>query len=211
MKAILSFGLLLALVGCQDEPVDLAPVEGTVGEGDILDLGTAPYRDRRRMDIDQLQASVLRVTDGIDWVQGNTNQFERFRDTLGAPDYINSTAEDTAVSVLFLKFVDDMARRVCDQLVRRETGSVTDEDPRGVLFVSVDPAAEEAPAQSAVDDNLAYLLLRYHGRRVDPGSAELDPWRQLYAGASAAEEASQADAWEAVCVGMMNHPDFYTY
>jgi hypothetical protein len=66
--------------------------------------------------------------------------------------------------------------------------------------------------QSSVDENLRYLLLRFHGRWIDPGSAEVDLWRELYGAAHAAVDENQGwEAWRAVCVGLINHPDFYTY
>ena len=61
---------------------------------------------------------------------------------------------------------------------------------------------------------LAALLLRFHGRRVDVASPELEPWRALEARLQAAATETEAPpkrAWEGVCVALITHPDFYTY
>jgi len=211
MRWIVVVALAMA---CAEDPVGVTPGEGTVGEGDHIDLGTAPYRARRRMDVDQLEASLERVTGGVQWVRGTTNQWDRFRDTLGVPDFESSTSEDTSPSLLFLKFLDDAARFTCDQLVRRETG----DEAQGVLFLEVDPEDAEA-SEADVRANLSALLLRYHGRRVDADADELAPWVRLYertlVGVPGEDgelpDPSPARAWESVCVGLVNHPDFYTY
>lgn len=206
----------LALASCaEDAEVGTTPVPASVGDGVDLDLGTTPYRPRRRMDVDQLDASITRVTGGIAWERGSTNQFQRYAATLGVPDYAQTTSEDLTVSPLFLKFVDDAARYTCDLLLRRETG----EEARGVFFVHATVDDRLPGSAAAIDDNFRYLLLRYHGRRVEPGSRQLEPWRDLLSRAAAATldpddpepEPRMADAWEAVCVALINHPDFYTY
>ncbi len=202
---------ITGLFGCGEDAVDTEPVNAVTQNDRPVDLGAAPDRARRRMDIDQLRASVVRVTDGVDWMSGDTNQFERFDDTLGVPNYISSTSEDTAVSVLFVKFLDDMSRAVCRQLIARETG----EEARGVFF-RFDVNAETPPTAAEVDETLAYLLLRYHGRRLDSSSPELQSWRDLIARLSTSMDAdgnapNTAQVYESVCVALIDHPDFYTY
>ena len=61
-----------------------------------------------------------------------------------------------------------------------------------------------------VEANLVALLLRYHGRRHEPGSDELNAWRWLFESATHVSGDPVA-AWRAVCVGLITHPDFYTY
>jgi hypothetical protein len=211
------FALVLALAvpGCAEGPVPVSLEEHGFGDERPVDVGAAPFRERRRMDIAQVDASLRRVTGGIGWDVGSTNQFVRFDDTLGVPDYINSTAEDRAISLIFLKFLDDAARSVCRRVADREGGDT----PLGT-FAPVDVDAE-SPAPADVDAALVSLLLRFHGRRVTPGSAALGPWRTLHARAAAEVAASLADpdradlpprrAWETVCVALVDHPDFYTY
>jgi hypothetical protein len=175
-----------------------------------IDVGAAPWRARRRMDIAQLDASLRRVTggpdgtDGIGWDVGTTNQFVRFDDTLGVPDFINSTVEDRAVSLIFQKFLDDAARNVCRRLVDREAG-----DAAKGTFAPVDVDAAE-PAAADVDAALVSLLLRFHGRRLTATDRTLAPWRELHTAAAAGTETPKR-AWEAVCVALIDHPDFFTY
>jgi len=207
--------LALAFPGCADGPVPVALEGHDFEEERPVDVGAAPWRERRRMDIAQVDASLRRVTGGIGWDSGSTNQFVRFDDTLGVPDYINSTSEDRAVSLIFLKFLDDAARSVCRRVADREGGDA----PLGT-FAPVDVDAVD-PASADVDAALASLLLRFHGRRVTAGSAALAPWRSLYTRAAAEVAATTMDperpdlsprrAWEAVCVALVDHPDFYTY
>ena len=114
--------LLLALslggLSCSGSvPVDHE--EHDFEDGEDVDLGTQPWRERRRMDVDQLEASLREVTGGIGWERMNgdgtvrTRYFREYADTLGMPDYINSSAEDLSVSLLFQKFLDDAARSAC--------------------------------------------------------------------------------------------------
>ncbi len=207
--------LVLALPACAEGPVPVSLEEHGFGDERPVDIGGEPWRERRRMDIAQVDASLRRVTGGIGWDIGTTNQFVRFDDTLGVPDYVSSTSEDRAVSLIFLKFLDDAARSVCRRVADREGGDA----PVGT-FSPVDVDAE-SPAPADVDAALASLLLNFHGRRVAPTSPALAPWRTLYTRASAEVAASVADpdrpdlqprrAWETVCVALVDHPDFFTY
>lgn len=202
-------GLMLMPLACSEEPepplvVDEVDVE--LGDPDPLDLGTSAGRGRRRMTIDQLDASIERVTGGITW------DFERNAQTLGVPDYIGSTSEDTAITLLFSKFLDDAARAVCTELMAREV----DAEER-VFVVEGELDTVSGPTISA---NLSYQLLRFHGRSVAEDSPELEPWLNLFSTVSTevrtTNEAGEdvpdvATGWSAVCVALLTHPDFYTY
>lgn len=190
-------------------------------DGEDVDLGTQPWRERRRMDVDQLEASLREVTGGIGWERMNgdgtvrTRYFREYADTLGMPDYINSSAEDLSVSLLFQKFLDDAARSACRRVADREAGDGPsyEAEPQGT-FAPVDLTSETPPTQAEIDAALAALLLRFHGRRVDVASPELEPWRALEARLQAAATETEAPpkrAWEGVCVALITHPDFYTY
>jgi len=182
-----------------------------------VDLGADPWRVRRRMDIDQLDRSIRAVTGGIGWDRGSTpetrvSNFAVYSDTLGVPDFVNSSAEDLSASLLFAKFLDDASRSACRRLVDREAGTSTaDGEPQGT-FAPID-VSEASPDQADVDEALSSLLLRMHGRRVAVGSPELTPWRELHAriAATAAATETPRRGWEGVCVALLTHPDFYTY
>ncbi len=196
--------LLLALVGCNDAPeqasIDLvSPSEAPVPVG--------VQRGWRRMDLDQLDASIRKVTGGIGWddPQGNS-ELLALASTLGAADYIAGKPEDLSVSLLFLKFLEDAAADVCTELVTREGG--TREEP--VFLVHVEPTDTLATHREAVLQNLSEALLRFHGRAVPVDSPLLEPWTFLFESATHVS-GSPEEGWRAVCVGLITHPDFYTY
>ncbi len=186
------------------------PVDVGVGEGDPADLVPAPepgQRDRRRMDIDQLDATIQRVTGGLYWRVGDVSQFEALSATLGKPDYADSTNEDLAPSLLFQKFLGDAAGSVCGELAQvdpqRAEGDRT-------LLTSVTAEATIETDPDGVEANLVSLLLRYHGRTLEPGADALNTWRWLFESTTHVS-ADPVAGWRAVCVGLMTHPDFYTY
>lgn len=227
MRRAMTILLVLGFAGCSGTvPVDHE--EHDFEDDETVDLGDQPWRDRRRMDIDQLDASIRVATGGIGWEafrrdgddwEVRRRYFDYYGDTLGVPDWINSSSEDLTVSLLFEKFLDDAARDVCRRLVDREAGRGREYDgaPIGLFDpVDLDPAEEDPPPSTEeVDAVLARLLLRFHGRPVEPGSEALTPWRALHDRASAAvtadDELPARRAWEGVCVALITHPDFYTY
>jgi hypothetical protein len=205
---LVSLAAALALPGCTTAvPLDFD--EGAFEPGRQADLGDDPVRELRRMDLDQLDASLTQAAGGLRWMVGRTPGFVRFEDTLGVPDYINSSAEDLTVSLLFTKFLDDAARSVCNRLVNgRDEDEVT---ARAEVFDVVDPSTDEELLDLGRDAQLRSLLLRFHGRRLQ-NDEELQPWQDLFETARAlGDRSSSARGWQAVCVTLVNHPDFYTY
>lgn len=197
----LSVAFALALGSCQSGSVPVGHEDHRFEDGEDVDLGTQPWRARRRMDVDQLDRSIRDVTGDIGW------DFARYADTLGVPDYQNSSSEDLSVSLLFQKFLDDAARDVCQDLAAREAG----ETPQGT-FAPVSVSEPSAPAETR--EALANLLLRFHGRHLAPDDVQLDPWVDLHGRLDAAiteAEAPPQRVWEGVCVALITHPDFYTY
>lgn len=171
------------------------------GDGGTLAIGGSA-RSRHRMTIDQLNTSLRRAT-GLAWMVNGRDGFDVYRATLGVPDYVLATHEDTDVSPLFLKFLSDASRSVC-------TNVMNDTTARATFFHDAEPTSVD---QSEIDANLSYLLLRYHTRRVAPSSRALEPWRALYASARAASSTDTTGrvAWQTVCNALIQHPDFYTY
>jgi len=185
--------------------------EGHAGLTPAPPPADAGVRVRRRMDIDQLNASLRRVSGGIGWTEGEgeseVDLFEELSDTLGRPDFIQITSEDLTPSLLFEKFLGDAARSVCQKLVARETG----EDPGDqVLFVHVGPDDTLDTSAEAIDANLRHLLLRYHGQVVEEGDPGLEPWSWLFE-STVHVSGSPTVAWQSVCVALITHPDFYSY
>ena len=208
--ALAALGAVTLGASACESPLVETEVPARIGDGLPVDLGTGPDRPLRRLDIDQLDASMRRATGGIGWDDGSGNpQLTRFRTTLGVPDYVTSTTEDLEVSALFLKFLDDAARSTCDRLIEREEDAATPAER--TFLVHAELASTLPDDAEAIDQNLAYLLLRFHGRRVDVDSEELTPWRQLFRDARAMSVDEPKTAWRTVCVALFDHPDFYLY
>ena len=198
-------------------PTTTPPVDITAGQGTVVDLQPepeapeVPVRQRRRMDLDQLDASIRRVTGGIGWTEirsgREVNLFDELAQTLGKPDYLQITDEDLEPSAMFQKFLDDAARTVCRDLMQQEDVRASNER---VFFVHATPDTSLAETPQDALANLQYLLLRFHGRHLAADSAEMEPWRWLMQSAEHVTN-DQAVVWQTLCVGLMTHPDFYTY
>ncbi len=209
---------LLALPGCADPD----PVVTLTGAGAAPLAAAPPGRSLRRMDIDQLKASIEAVTGGIGWTEeqddgsGTLVDVDLFRAlslTLGKPDYLDVTEEDRVPGLLFQKFLDDAAKSACTKLILREQGQAASSR----VFVTgteFDASLAADPAGMALTMRAA--LLRFHGRApADPGLAAADdprlsPWLALQ-DQVARITGSQAEGWEMVCVALITHPDFYSY
>lgn len=163
-------------------------------------------RGWRRMDLAQLDTSIRKVT-GVRWQDSRGQpRFEALAATLGAADYVIGTPEDRSVSLLFLKFLEDAAGDVCTTLVQREAAGGPD-----TLFLSEAGAELTLAAdRDLAEATLSAALLRFHGRSVPPGSPQLEPWTFLLESATLVTD-QPAEGWRAVCVGLLTHPDFYTY
>jgi hypothetical protein len=175
------------LLACAD-PVVVEPV------GPVEPAPLAYGRDRKRMDIDQVAASIEAVT-GQRWTEQDTSGetqalFDALSGTLGKPDYLSATEEDLAPGLLFQKFLDDAARSTCTAAVEADLGSGTNH----ILLVD------------DREDNMAELMLRFHGHQIEPNDERLQPWLDLHAAAVTSDR-----GWALVCVGLITHPDFYTY
>ena len=188
-------------------------IHGSFGEAIDVDLlppapvDTPLGRNRRRVDLDQLDALIRAATGGIGWEIGGKNQFVDLALTLGKPDYLDQTNEDLEPTALFQKFLSDAARAVCrDTRIRDEKLAAA----QRVLMMASGPTDTMATSPAAIDLNLRALLLRYHGRSVALDAPELEHWRWLYETAEL-KLTSPAAAWQVVCVGLITHPDFYTY
>ncbi|MCB9663462.1 MAG: hypothetical protein H6732_05100 [Alphaproteobacteria bacterium] len=221
MSALL---LVLALLGCSDDLAPLKPREVVTGDtrpasgaGDVtvlperaVDVGTADQqgRPRKRMDIDQLAASLERVT-GERWEEGSGDDtvqlFQRLAGSLGKPDYLSSTEEDLSPGLLFQKFLDDAATATCGRMVGRELEATRRHFLDG-LPASGDPAADPA----ATDAVVRRALLAFHGRRTVEGDEAAEPWLWLVREVHA-QTGSATKAWRTLCVGLVTHPDFGTY
>ena len=199
--------------GLDEAPTD-TPAGGTLGEGVDVNIAPTPpvvepaARQRRRMNIDQLEKSILQVTGGIGWTASNgTSNFQALSRTLGKPDYIDLTSEDLEPSALFQKFLDDAARQTCFKLAAKEQKITL--DPK-VLMVEAGPKDSWAKKPGKILNNLQQLLLRFHGDDVAIDDPQMEQWAWLYESAEFISK-DPVVAWRTVCVGLMLHPGFYTY
>ena len=198
-------------------PVRVDPVAVPVGpavETPLMPPDAVPEphaRSRRRLDLDQLDATIRRVTGGLGWTEmrGNTevNLLQELSGTLGKPDFLTLTQEDLEPSAMFQKFLGDASRSVCTRLLAREATAA----PRDRVFlVNVDPTDTWATSQARIQQNVRTLLLRFHGRALGTSAPELASWYWLYESAEHVTR-SPTEAWRTICVGLLTHPDFYSY
>jgi cytolysin (calcineurin-like family phosphatase) len=150
------------------------------------------------------------VTGGLYWTDdassGEGGLFVELAGTLGVPDYAVRTAADLDPSLIFQKYLGDAARSVCWQLVERERS-----DPASrVLMKRVVPTDTWEAAPDKIDDNLKWLLLRFHGHATGDDTTALELWRWLFRSAALVSQ-DPVVAWRTVCVGLITHPDFYLY
>ena len=185
---------LLLWLGCNgDGPL---PEASRVDAVDVQGAGE-PGRPRRRMNIDQVAASLERAT-GHAWTEDASGEtvalFDQLSGSLGKPDYLGSTSEDLSPGLLFQKFLDDAAKSSCTAMVEAE-------EP--VFFAHGGPEDE-----NAVEANLELALLRFHGTRATPD--ELARWVELWI--ELENLSGDADrAWIGTCVALVTHPEFTTF
>ena len=216
--SLLLSGLAAVLVaGCAGEtellpsPVDL----NETSEADLVPEMPAAdegIRARRRMDAEQLSASMRIISGGIGWTELNgdgeeIDLFEELGATLGVPDYIQRTREDLTASVVFEKFLGDASRAVCSGMVGRE---LTQGAAEAVLMLHAGQEDSWETNAQGVERNMRYLLLRFHGTGYGAGDPRLDPWLWLFR-SSMQDGSAPALAWHTVCVSLFTHPDFYSY
>jgi hypothetical protein len=205
---LLALAALTTATGCGvPAPGAKATVDPTTEVGLGTDQGAG--RSLRRMDIDQLDASLLALT-GLSWTEvvddETVSLFEKLSGSLGKPDFKASTEEDLSPGLLFQKFLGDAAIAVCGQLVEKER------TPGGERHLLVSSTLADTPDDGAdrLDADLRRALLVFHGRNVEAGSTELRRWRWLFDG-TYADTGSTAAAWNVVCVALITHPAFYAY
>ena len=169
-------------------------------------------RDWRRMDLDQLKASFERVSGGVKWSspesRDSVDMFDDLASTLGKPDYLDSTHEDLDPSLLFQKFLKDAATAVCLGILEEDWRRQAAER-QFVTELELEATWQSDP--EGVRKNLARLLLRFHGRVAAPDSGEIDEWAWLFRSVSHVTASNTQRSWNAVCVALITHPDFYTY
>ena len=131
---------------------------------------------------------------------------------LGKPDFISLTSEDPSPSPLYVKFVQDLSRDVCAQMVFADATRPPNQEKVLWPHSPVDSPATEAQ----IDENLSYLLLRFLGLEGDEASGRVTRLRTLYSVAKTdAEKANpqtaQHTAWGIVCIALFEDPAFHLH
>ncbi|MEM7675217.1 MAG: hypothetical protein AAF449_04340 [Myxococcota bacterium] len=157
----------------------------------------------RRITVDQMRQTIPMLFGGITWTLtsrgGEAPAFDVLSRTLGEPDYIEVTTQNTDPSALFAKFMDDMAGDVCNKAVTRDQ-QTADIEQRLV-----------ARYPEEIERNLRYLRLKLHGIYVPEDRLDgLEDLAQLYRDVVDSTQ-SAVGAWYAVCVAMVTAPEFLTY
>jgi len=199
------------LSGLREEPRQVES-ELTNENVDLVAPQSSAGRPWRRMNLDQLIASVDRVSGGVHWTEVDAtgksyDAFESLAGSLGRADYLNSTVEDLLPGLLFQKFLDDGASSVCKAWLARERATVPSER---TFLVALGFADEPTQYPAQVETILRSALLRFHGRSVPAGDPRLDPWKELVTNLFEATHDVET-TWQGVCVALFTHPDFYTF
>jgi hypothetical protein len=131
--------------------------------------------------------------------------------TLGKPDYVELTEENRDPSALYIKFMTDMTRNVCGQMLNADYAKPEDAASRVITrFVDLQEFQDDA----TINANLRYLKLFFHAEWVDEGDdAGVSDLRGVfdYAIGLAAEGKEARTGWEAVCNALMSAPVFHLY
>jgi hypothetical protein len=182
-------------------------------EPDIWDPN-AFTRPRRRMTVRQLDLAIRDATGGIGWDDADDNSgssFHQLAPTLGVPDYFRRVQLDLTPGMTFQKFLSDGANSVCATLINTENQLPADER---VFLVHIGPETNPLSAPLQTDANIKMLLLRFHGKSVALADSAMQPWRDLVnnvAGNVGPNFGAWMEAWNAMCVALLSHPDFYSY
>jgi hypothetical protein len=153
----------------------------------------------------------------ITWTIGNASALDKMADVLGEPDYAFVVSENRDPSALYLKFMDDAARDVCNRALLADAARPT--AATRVLYRHVEKTDTVASNAVGVTQNLAYLKLRFHGTKVKEGDDTLlAPLRQLFTDSVTAAAAGQpvtaahvTEGWRSVCVALVIAPEFHLY
>ncbi|MEC7983624.1 MAG: hypothetical protein VX278_00590 [Myxococcota bacterium] len=178
-----------------DISVDVIP---ELSNAESTDAESVPIRDRRRMNLFQLDRAIEEVT-GYDYPD-----FWKANGSLGQPDYQEIIKEVREPELFFQKFLQDAAHLNCDILLNKEEES-TPEERRFLRYIDVGETDEDA-----VKENLAYLLLLFHGHRYATEHTQIERWFSLFTEIQQNTEDAQV-TWKAICVALIRHPDFYSY
>jgi hypothetical protein len=212
-------------------PLDHPPIDGVgggSGGGQVATGGgdggggggavvTGPRSaEAQRLTVRQLAQSLPVVLGGNTWMVGTAQGFNARSATLGEADYLGTVDENLEASSLYQKFMADAARDGCTRTANADAALAAN---ARVLMRFVALTDTVTTNTTAVDENLRYLKLRFHGVKVSPtDSASLTGLRTVFAdavrGAAGTGTPTQAhvkEGWRAVCVALLTAPEYHLY
>ena len=190
---------------------------GGSGAGGGGGAATAPNSaEAQRLTVRQLAQSLPVVLGGNTWLVGSTNGFNARGATLGEPDYLGTVDENLEASTLYQKFMGDMARDGCTRAANADAALAAN---TRVLMRMVSLTDTVTSNASAVDANLRYLKLRFHGVKVATSdSTSLAGLRTVFsdavrgaAGTGSPTAAHVKEGWRAVFVALLTAPEYHLY
>lgn len=189
------------------------PLDAQLGDGQEVVLNPPPLepgpRSLKRVNLDQLQSSIIVTTGLKNWVANTKNLIEKNAAPLGRPDYETSVMETLQPGLLFDKLLGDSAREICPLLIEKEKTAPKD-DRIFIKYAAIEDTMSTAP--ELIEKNMRMLLLRFHGTYLPAGSKQLEPWLTLFETATNDTESPEAlDGWSVICTTLIVHPDFISY
>ncbi len=146
----------------------------------------------RRLSLDQIESSL----DSIAGLPPGTVKLDPVLSvTLGRPDYARVTEENLEPGPLFMKFLQDVAVGACQGI-----GDYDQTRPQADRVMIRFPT---------VDENLAFMLLRWTGLQGELATTQKARLRTLYDAGATGPRA--LGGYEAVCVGLTTSPEFLLY
>ena len=188
-----------------EEPVPQTCTKEELGTATLLP--PPKHRTRHRMNLDQLQHSLKRVMGGLEWSSGQEKIWPQKAKNLGVPDFMESVREDLSSNLLFDKTLGDAARDLCPALLALEE----DKAPQDRVFLlNVEPNDTFENNEDGIVTTLRRLILLYHGRHLEEADPAFEPWLNFFTNAMSQVE-TPPEAWTALCVALVMHPEFQSY
>lgn len=200
----------LTVAGCNfGESGELVPIENPHPEltplPDPEEQGGNVGRAPRRLTVAQLDRSIL-VATGREWTD-----LPRYATSLGAADYALANTENTEANLVFAKFLEDGARKVC--LATASADLATPDAADRILSPEIPATVTDwtAATDEQVRANLRHLSLRFWGSELE--REELDAYVSLFQRAAVRGKAinQRRQVWGVVCIALMTDPRFFTY
>jgi hypothetical protein len=173
--------------------------ETVVGEGEEGTPEEAkPTRQLKRMSVAQVRDSMERISGGVPWGSETTSKWDEYSGTLGVADYQLRVESDRSPSTMYQKFLDDAAVETCLGWIQAENSS---------FFTMADP---QSTTRVEVQENIIDLRWQIQGKRHDPSARIIADYEALFFKVHQRTD-STVSSWQAVCVAMFTHPDFFMY